>query len=404
MLDRRAYARMRRHELPTIGTPHVGSEDWHEFDLSSFRASLVSRLWGLARFLQWSRDMNAKPLKHLLSALLPALLGGCAGTAAPDAVPAREMLDVLPAQVSIRDQAFDPTAFDPEVLRSSSPAETTTEYSIGPSDVLRVHVVGHPDLTGEFTVGPDGCIGMFLIGTVMLRGLSRTEGANQIATQLEPFLQTAPVVTIDVRSYQNNKVFVLGRVEEPGIVELTGSGTLLQALSEAGGLPVREFRAFLSRAAIIRGSEQILWIDLSDLLQSGNVALNIPLQNGDVVYIPDSEDSTVFVMGSVETPGAIPIKARIHLAQVLSKAGGPNEDADLTKIFVLRPTRDGTPIQPMHVDFRHLLETGDFTENIEILAGDIIYVARSGMGDLNYVLRKLAPGVAVVGTAAIIGG
>lgn len=343
-----------------------------------------------------------RPTRRLLS-LLALTLAACAGVARPDAEPARDMLEAFRPPPSPWDTPVGPEPFETAAQLATRPAEATAAYRIGPGDGLRVHVAGHTDLSGAFEVGPDGGVGFPLIGTLTLQGQTRDEAASAIAEGIRPFLSTAPVVAVDVTEYANNKVYVLGRIEQPGEIQLTGRGTLLQALAAAGGLPVREFRAFLSRAAIIRGNDQILWIDLIDLLQGGNAALNVPLQNGDVVFIPDAEDATVFVMGSVATPGAVPIKARIRLTQALANAGGPTADADLRNIFVLRPAKGGDPIPPARVDLRRLLETGDFTENLELRTGDIVYVARSGMGDLGYVLDRLSPGASIAIAGAVVG-
>lgn len=352
--------------------------------------------------------MNDPKHTRLRSCALALLLGlvwltGCTSTVRPDAAPAREVLDDFRAPPSPWSQNADVEAMQRLARAKTRPAEATAVYRIGPGDELRVHVAGHPDLSQVFQVGPDGRIGFPLIGSVDVRGVTRDEAAASLAEGLEPFLTTGPVVAVDVTEYANNKVYVLGRIEQPGEIQLTGQGTLLQALAAAGGLPVREFRAFLSRAAIIRGSQEILWIDLVDLLQRGNAKLNVPLQNGDVVFIPDAEDATVFVMGSVASPGAVPIKARIRVTQALARAGGPTEDADLEEVYVLRPSPDGAPIRPARVDLARLLETGDFTENLELRTGDIVYVARSGMGDIGYVLRKLAPGAAIAIAGTVVG-
>jgi polysaccharide export outer membrane protein len=341
--------------------------------------------------------------KCLLTVLLVSSVA-CAGTASPVGVPLRNANVELPRVAPKSPQLAEAARIDIETLRSATPAPVISEYLLGPGDELAVFVVGHETLSGRFVLGPDGRMGFPLLGSVSLAGETRDDAARRLAEGLQPFLATPPSVTVDVTRYVNNKVYVLGRVEQPGIVELTGSGTLLQAIATAGGLPVREFRALLSRAAIVRGRDEILWIDLIDLLQNGNVNLNVPLRNGDVVFIPDSEDATVFVMGEVETPGAVQIKARLRLTQALARAGGPTRDADLERIYLLRPNLGGEPIEPLVMDLAALLETGDFGEDIELLRGDILYVARSGMGDVGYVLSRLSPGVPLVFAGAALGG
>ncbi|MFT5290887.1 MAG: polysaccharide export outer membrane protein [Planctomycetota bacterium] len=333
-----------------------------------------------------------------------AALAGCAGIASPDGVPVRDAILELPRVAPPAPPLTDSSLLDYEALRTSRPAPSTTEYQLGPGDELAVFVAGHPGLSGRFVLGPDGRLGFPLIGSVSLSASTRNEAARELATQLAPYLATPPSVVVDVTRYLNNKVYVFGRVEQPGIIELTGSGTLLQAISAAGGLPLREFRALLSRAAIVRGRDEILWIDLTDLLQNGNLALNVPLRNGDVIYIPDSEDSSVFVMGEVATPGAVQIKARLRLTQALARAGGPTKDADLKRIYLLRPNPGGEAIHPMVMDLSALLETGDFSEDIELLRGDILYIARSGMGNVGYTLSKLSLGFPIVFASAAVGG
>ncbi len=293
--------------------------------------------------------------------------------------------------------------YDEEAFRAlSSPADATTSYRLGPSDVLEVTVIGQPTISGRYTIGPDGAIAVPLCGTLDLRGKTRDEATALLAERLAPFFSDTPSAWVEVAEYHNNKCYVLGRVERPGMVELTGGGRLLQVIAEAGGLPVREFRSFLARCAIIRGSDAIIWIDLLDLLQRGNMALNIPVWNGDVVYIPDSEDTIVFVMGEVNTPGAVPIKVRLTVTQALALSGGTTEDADLRNIYLVRDSSTEGGGKPVRIDFERLLETGDFRSNLELKSGDILYVSRRGMGDLNYVLRKLAPAISAVALGAAV--
>lgn len=341
--------------------------------------------------------------RRLVLASLALALTACAGRVRPEGIPIRDAVSELPCVAPSAPVPMTSNDVDVDLMRLSRPAPITREYRIGPGDELSAFVAGHEDLSGRFVVGPDGQIGFPLLGSVALAGITRDEAAMQLAEGLAPFLASPPSVAIDVTRYVNNKVYVLGRVEQPGVVELTGSGTLLQAIAAAGGLPVREFRALLSKAAVVRGRDEILWIDLIDLLQNGNVGLNVPLRNGDVVYIPDSEDASVFVMGEVAVPGAVQIKARLRLTQALARAGGPTADADLSRLYLLRPNPDGEAIEPLHMDLSNLLKTGDFTEDIELLRGDILYVTRSGMGDVGYTLSKLSLGFPLLLAGSAIG-
>ena len=323
------------------------------------------------------------------------LLGLCACSLGPDFQTSDELLP----RVAFPDRRTTPeelATLDLELLReASTPAPATPDYRMGPGDKLRVVVMGEEQLSAEYTIGPDGSIAVPLAGTLHLQGLTRSEAAVLMEEGLSPFFASRPTVGVSVIHYENNKVYVLGRVEMPGVVELTGSGTLLQAISEAGGLPVREYRSYLSRCAVIRGQDQIFWVDLLDLLQNGNIALNIPLHNGDVVYLPDAEDATVFVLGEVNAPGAVPIKVRLSLTSALAQAGGPTRDADLSALYLIRDPEDGGGT-PRRIDLEYLLESGDFTQNYELESGDVLYVARNGWGDVSYVLNTLNPALSAL--------
>lgn len=280
------------------------------------------------------------------------------------------------------------------------PATATAEYRVGPGDAVRVTVIGRQELSGEHAVGPDGSISVPLAGPVSFHGRTRAECAELVRGRLSKWFSDDLRVSVDVTRYSNSRVYVLGRVERPGVVELAGGGSLLQVLAEAGGLPARQVQSYLSRCAIVRGRDEIVWIDLQDLLQRGNLSLNVPLVNGDVVYLPDAADAAAFVMGEVRTPGMVPIKVRLTLSQALAQVGGPGEDADLSEVFVVRgPGAAGAGQGVRRVDFRALVEKGDFSGDLELQPGDVVYVGRTGLGDVNYVLRKLVPGVQVAGTA-----
>ena len=285
----------------------------------------------------------------------------------------------------------------------ATPTPATEEYRIGPSDELRVSVLGRAELSGTNTVGPDGAISLPLVGTLQLQGMTRNEAATAVSRALAQFFVEPPATSVEVTRYMNNRVFVLGRVETPGAVELRGSGTLLQVLSEVGGLPVREFRSFLSSCSIIRGRNQILEIDLVQLLQNGDLTLNVPLRNGDVVFVPDAEDAIVFVMGEVQKPGAVAMRTKLDVVQALAHVGGPTEHADLSCVWLVRRGPDGVERGPVRIDFQRLVEQADFRTNLQLKRGDVLYVARSGLGDMNYVLRQVQPAFTTLILGAALG-
>ncbi|OQY43021.1 MAG: hypothetical protein B6240_13410 [Desulfobacteraceae bacterium 4572_87] len=301
-----------------------------------------------------------------------------------------------PAPVEIKDDTpFKTIEFDsripyvtPELLKIYD-ANLETEYLIGPGDVLKIAVWKRPDLAGEHVVGPHGLITLPMLGVFKIGGMSRTEAAKAIKKLYLKYYEE-PLVTVGITEYKNNKVFVLGRVDHPGIIHFDGAVTLLEALSMAGGLPTEDKSVFLSKCYIVRGRDQIIWVDLLRLLQKADMRLNVRLTNNDIVYIPDSMDATVFVMGEINTPGSVPIQTTaLTILDAINLAGGPTENANIEEIRLIRKVRHEEGVKTVNLE--NIWAHGDFSQNYVLKDNDIIYLPRKGIAKFNYYLRQIDP-------------
>lgn len=260
-------------------------------------------------------------------------------------------------------------------------------YRLGAGDRLTVEVWGRPEVSGSHVVGPDGRITMPLVGPVRLADITREEAARDVHDMLASYY-IQPSVVLRVDQYTANRITVLGRVQNPGTIQFDQQPTLLEALAKAGSLPVIDKEATLTRVAIFRGREQVAWVDLRELLNRVNPAYNIRLQAGDLIYIPDSSDTMVYVMGEVHRPGAYRLTPDMALLDALAQAGGPTEDGDPSGISVYRPEKHASQETPLQT-----LITGSETLNFSLEEGDVIYVEKRGVAQAGYVLRQLLPGL-----------
>jgi polysaccharide export outer membrane protein len=191
------------------------------------------------------------------------------------------------------------------------------EYRFGPGDRINIEVWDRPELSGTHIIGPDGGILLPIAGSFKLAGLSRDEAVTQVSTKLSGFY-IDPDVTVRVEEYSSNSILVLGRVAKPGAIQFNGTPTLLEAITLAGGLPVGGVgadEAALTRCAVFRGQDRVIWIELSKLLSGEELAFNIRLRRQDVVYIPDAADQLVFVMGEVTQAGAYNLSPDMSLCR-----------------------------------------------------------------------------------------
>lgn len=324
-----------------------------------------------------------------LSMALAAGLGACQNTMPTQPTPGAEKVFKI-AEKS--DRIVFPDAA--ELRKLDEPADG--EQLIGAGDALSIRVWGRADLSGRQLVGPDGRITLPLLGSLSVADLSREQAATRIRTALQQFYK-APVVDVGVEQYASNRITVLGRVQNPGTLQFEYTPTVLEALARAGSLPVIDKQATLTRCAIFRGREQVIWIDLKRLLNGADLALNLRLRRGDLIYIPDSFDTLVYVLGEVGKPGAYRLTPNMSLLDALAQAGGPTEDAAPQEIGIYRPSSQAVQRVPL----RSLL-TGDRQLNFALEEGDVIYVPKSTIADFGYVTRQIASGLSMLTVATLL--
>jgi polysaccharide biosynthesis/export protein len=261
-------------------------------------------------------------------------------------------------------------------------------YTMGPGDEITVTVWGHDDLSGKHIIGPDGRVSIPIVGSQQLAYLTPDEAGRRITKALATdYLD--PVATVEVDSYESNRVLILGRVTNPGILHFDTAPYLLDALAKAGTLPVGGVgadKAAMNRCAIFRGRDEIVWINLRALLKGRDLSLNIPLRRDDLIYIPDADDQLVYVMGQVDKPGAHRLTPDMSFMDALAQAGGPTDNGAKDRIVLARPrigtqtTIDVNEYLHAHAEHNYMLEEGD-----------IIYVPQSRMAKIGYFLQQFNP-------------
>jgi polysaccharide biosynthesis/export protein len=257
------------------------------------------------------------------------------------------------------------------------------DYLLFDGDDIFIEVVGRPELSGPQRIGPDGRVTLSVAGSVMVRNQTREKAANVITEALSPYYNSI-FTTVRVEHYNSNRITIIGRVEHPGEVLFNTPPSLLEVLAKAGGMPLLRKEQSLTRCAIIRG-DTILWMDLTRLL-TGDTSLNVSLQRNDTVYIPDSSDTSIFVLGAVARPGVFSLTPQMSFMDALSQAGGPTKEADYSSLHLIRPSADVN----MSIDLAEIL-TPNKQLDVAIKEGDIIYVPRNTVGKLGYIIQQVNP-------------
>jgi len=170
---------------------------------------------------------------------------------------------------------------------AAQPAAATTDpsYIIGAQDVLDISVWKETELTRVVPVRPDGKISLPLLNDVQAAGLTPTQLAAEITTNLKHFV-TDPQVTVIVSQINSQRVYILGEAARPGAYPMLPGMTVLQALSSAGGFT--QF-ANMKKIYVLRGSggkQEKFPFNYKDVIGGKHTEQNIELKAGDQIVVP----------------------------------------------------------------------------------------------------------------------
>jgi len=158
-------------------------------------------------------------------------------------------------------------------------------YKIQPGDVLQVSVWKEEDMTQEVIVRPDGHITFPLVGEAVAAGDSIENLRLLITKNLKKYIPD-PVVTVSVRQLTGNTVYVIGKVNRPGVFPIVRNVDVMQALSMAGGTSTY---ASLNSIKILRrenGMLEAFSFKYAEVEKGKHLEQNILLKAGDVVVVP----------------------------------------------------------------------------------------------------------------------
>jgi polysaccharide biosynthesis/export protein len=107
-------------------------------------------------------------------------------------------------------------------------------YRLQPSDVLELEYEYTPEYNQTVTVGPDGTIMLRLVGTVKVEGLSLDEATSAIKAKASVPLNH-PELSLTLKEFVKPHFTIYGEVQKPGVYDMHGEVTVLQAIAISGG-------------------------------------------------------------------------------------------------------------------------------------------------------------------------
>ncbi len=167
-------------------------------------------------------------------------------------------------------------------------ASVTPAYVIQPGDEIDIKFFYNPLLDESVTVRPDGRISLQLVQEVQAASLTTSELSTVLKEKYSPHLRD-PEISVIVRSFDSRRVYVDGEVVQPGMVEMGGGLTIMQAIASARGLKDSARR---SEVLIIRRNNLkrpfVLTVDVDSAMDGTDVTQDVVLKPYDIVYVPKS--------------------------------------------------------------------------------------------------------------------
>jgi polysaccharide export outer membrane protein len=159
------------------------------------------------------------------------------------------------------------------------------DYLIEPPDVVEISVWGEPELKRELVVRPDGKVSFPLAGDIEVAGKTTSQVKDLVEKKIKALIPQASAAVI-VTKLDSLQFYVIGKVNKPGVFNVSTNLNVLQALSLAGGMTTfaKEGDIIIVRA---NGKDTIQVPFNYEQVKSGKkLEQNILLQRGDVVVVP----------------------------------------------------------------------------------------------------------------------
>jgi len=284
------------------------------------------------------------------------------------------------------------------------------EYKIGPGDVLTVTSWHGPKST-PFTamVRPDGKISYSYFDDIPVAGHTAYEVDNILTDAMKKYIRN-PRIDVAIKEYKSKSALLSGQINQlrtgisgPGKYPLKGKTRILDLMVMAGGPILTETQgavvgqisgsADLRHVEVVRKGKKYT-LNIYRTMFKGDMSQNIVLDDGDIITVPElpTFGERVYVFGEVTAQGLYRLKDAPDLLAAISQAGGTTMvavDSDVKIIRAYEPGKRKPIVLSANLD--QILKKGDIAQNIPLKDGDVVYVPRTAIGNINQFIANTVP-------------
>lgn len=218
-----------------------------------------------------------------IAALMPVLLFGAAGQENHEVSSG----PVAPTAKFDTGRDSDQKTF-PERLQTRA-----SRYELRQGDIFDITFPFTPEFNQTVTVQPDGYVALSSIGNLQVAGKTVPQITELLRVSYEKILHD-PVVNIVLKDFDKPYFIASGELSRPGKYELRSDTTLTEAVAIAGGFTEnsKHSEVYVFRR-VDNGWVQLKKVDVKKMFQSADLAEDLHLQSGDMVFVPQNRYSKI---------------------------------------------------------------------------------------------------------------
>ena len=177
---------------------------------------------------------------------------------------------------------------------TTRPSLTTSidnyKYLIGPGDNVNIFVWRNPEVSGSFTVRPDGMITTSLVEDIQVSGKTPTALARDVESELSKYIRD-PIVTVTVGRYSgpySEQVRVIGEAASPQAISYKEDMSLLDLMVAVGGITEFADGDGSKLIRVEKGVQKEYTVHIDRLIKDGDISANVDILPGDILIIPEA--------------------------------------------------------------------------------------------------------------------
>jgi len=250
-----------------------------------------------------------------------------------------------------------------------------SEYRVLPPDVILINSIHVSDINNfKVEVRPDGKINLPLLGEVTVAGNTPAEIEAVLKARSREFYEEVDA-TVQVTEFRSQKIYVFGQVARPGPLPWTGTDTVIDVLAQVQPMPT----AWPERIVVVRGKP--------------------PIRGG---YLRPSKKDREDQAEKSEPEEDAPAPSTEEFSVANPKEGEDTQEKPLTveeatkmaaEAAKAAEAGDGSDAHVMKVNMMHMVKKGDFSQNVLLKAGDVVYVPPNPLAAFGLAMQQVLLGI-----------